>query len=316
MELREQKYVCTLAECHSLSRAAEKLHITQPALSIYIANLEKNTGVPLFDRTGKKFALTYAGEKYVETARKMLELEREYNEEILDIVHKNAGRLVLGVPLRRGSWLIPPAVRRFEEKWPGVRLDIREGNQKDMELMLKDLELDIAILTEDSVPDPNLETRLLFEEKFLIAVSSLDPVNSLAVRKPGDRYARISPSALNGKTLILQNTIQSSRCLEDRIIRNNNILPERIRIIRSIETSMQMAAEGLGICFIRESYAVNMNYIKPVNYYMLDDADHEQKVFAVCHAGIHPAAYLEDMIDILEEQGKLLLQTNQRSAAE
>ena len=82
MDLREQKYVCTLAELGNLTRAAERLYISQPALSIYITNLEKNLGIPLFDRSGKKFTLTYAGEQYVEKAKKMLELEREFCEDI------------------------------------------------------------------------------------------------------------------------------------------------------------------------------------------------------------------------------------------
>ena len=68
MDLREQKYVCTLAELGNLTRAAERLYISQPALSIYITNLEKNLGTPLFDRSGKKFTLTYAGEQYVKRA--------------------------------------------------------------------------------------------------------------------------------------------------------------------------------------------------------------------------------------------------------
>ena len=73
MDLREQKYVCTLAELGNLTRAAERLYISQPALSIYITNLEKNLGTPLFDRSGKKFTLTYAGEQYVKRAEKMLD---------------------------------------------------------------------------------------------------------------------------------------------------------------------------------------------------------------------------------------------------
>lgn len=61
MELKEQRYVCTLAEYGNLTRAADRLYISQPALSIYISNLEKHLGTPLFDREGKKFELTKLG---------------------------------------------------------------------------------------------------------------------------------------------------------------------------------------------------------------------------------------------------------------
>ena len=59
MDLKEQKYVCTLAECKSLTRASERLYISQPALSLYINNVEKNLGAPLFKRNGRKFELTW-----------------------------------------------------------------------------------------------------------------------------------------------------------------------------------------------------------------------------------------------------------------
>ena len=67
-DLKEQKYVCTLAECKSLTRASERLYISQPALSLYINNVEKNLGAPLFERNGRKFELTWLGKQYVEKA--------------------------------------------------------------------------------------------------------------------------------------------------------------------------------------------------------------------------------------------------------
>ena len=61
MDLKEQKYVCTLAECKSLTRASERLYISQPALSLYINNVEKILGARLFERNGRKFELTWLG---------------------------------------------------------------------------------------------------------------------------------------------------------------------------------------------------------------------------------------------------------------
>lgn len=63
MNLKEQEYVCVLAECGNITKAAEKLYISQPALSIYISNLEKTLGVKLFDRSGKRFTLTLGSVK-------------------------------------------------------------------------------------------------------------------------------------------------------------------------------------------------------------------------------------------------------------
>lgn len=85
MELREQKYVLALAECESITKAASRLNISQPALSIYISNLENTLGVKLFNRIGKKLIPTYAGEKYIESAKKIMLLGNNFNMELNDI---------------------------------------------------------------------------------------------------------------------------------------------------------------------------------------------------------------------------------------
>ena len=92
MDLKEQKYVCTLAECKSLTRASERLYISQPALSLYINNVEKILGARLFERNGRKFELTWLGKQYVEKASQMLELERQFEAVRQQTERENAGR--------------------------------------------------------------------------------------------------------------------------------------------------------------------------------------------------------------------------------
>lgn len=186
MDLREQKYVCTLAELGNLTRAAERLYISQPALSIYITNLEKNLGTPLFDRSGKKFTLTYAGEQYVKRAEKMLELEREFNEEIEKISRETAGRIRLGISQRRGCFFLPPVIAEYERRWPEIDLVIREGNLTDLGEMFKNGELDMIVLNRIDVKE-NMDTELLFREEFLAAVPVCHEINEKSeygARKP------------------------------------------------------------------------------------------------------------------------------------
>ena len=306
MDLREQKYVCALAECGNLPRAAEKLYISQPALSIYITNLEKSMGVSLFDRSGKKFTLTYAGERYVEKALKMLELEEDFNREIYDIVCQTAGRLRIGVSQRRGSWLIPPVIAEYEKKWPKVELVIREGNLTVLNDMLKKSELDMIVLNGDDVSG-GMESEILFEEEFLIAVPVRHPVNEKSEYVPGERYRKLKLEYLDGETLILHTPMQSSRNVEDALLKRHRVTPGRIRIIRSNETALQMVAEDLGITFMREGYAVNLKYKKPVNYYIMDTEHHKRTVVVAYKKGQALPDYMQSMVDILKEHGKTFL---------
>ncbi len=120
MNLKEQEYVCALAENGTITAAAKELFISQPALSIYINNLEKSLGVRLFERVGKQFILTYAGEQYVEKAKLILQLSHELDEKLKDITGNYSGRIRIGVQLRRATDFCPlllPLTKRSFREW-------------------------------------------------------------------------------------------------------------------------------------------------------------------------------------------------------
>lgn len=303
MELREQKYVCMLAECQNLTRAAERLYISQPALSLSISNLEKSLGTPLFERKNKKFVLTYAGERYVEKASQMLQLEREFNQEIAHITRQTAGRLRLGISQRRGDWLLPPVIAAYERQWPEIDLVIREGNLSDLTEMLKNHELDMVVLNLDHAPS-DMDTALLFEEEILAAFPEGHPLLQKAEKIDGSPYLRIRPEELAGETLILHSPMQSLRVLEDAILKRHHVKPGRTRVIRSIETSVQMSAEGLGISFVREGYISHLHYSKPVVYCTLDTQPHRQKLVAAYKKDVELPKYMTSMIELLRAEGE------------
>ena len=115
MDLKEQKYVCTLAECKSLTRASERLYISQPALSLYINNVEKILGARLFERNGRKFELTWLGKQYVEKASQMLELERQFEAVRQQTERENAGQERIGNAQRRNIRILPAKLSDKEQ---------------------------------------------------------------------------------------------------------------------------------------------------------------------------------------------------------
>lgn len=304
MDLKEQKYVCALAECRNLTKAAEKLYISQPALSIFLANLERNLGVALFERRGKQLMMTYAGEKYVETARKMLGLELEFKGELNDILIEKAGRIRLGVPQRRAPWLIPPVVAKYKRIYPGIKVSIFDGNLAYLNGLLKDFELDLIIGNKADMA-PEMETELLFQEEFLLAVSAFSPLNEKSQYVPGEKYRKIKPECLDGQDLILHTSWESSRVLEDKIIKKHNIKPASVQIIRGTELLLQLVAEGLGTGFVREGFTTHLHYDKPLNYYTLDTEKHLRSVVVAYKKGKELPGYMKAMIELLKEQARL-----------
>ena len=118
MDLREQEYVVALARHQSITKAAEELYISQPTLSIFLNRLEERMGVPLFDRVGKRLVPTCAGALYVRSAREMLAIQNEFRGELNDMIQGSAGRLRLGLHLRRGRYLLPKVLTEFERSYP------------------------------------------------------------------------------------------------------------------------------------------------------------------------------------------------------
>ena len=93
MDFREMTYITTIADCGSITAAARKLYISQPSLSYIVSKVEQETGAKLFERKNYPLTLTYAGEKYVETARKILSLNDNMRRELMDITGGEKGMI-------------------------------------------------------------------------------------------------------------------------------------------------------------------------------------------------------------------------------
>lgn len=306
MEVKEQRYVCTLADTGNLTKAADQLFISQPALSIYISNLEKRLGVSLFERQGKKFVPTQAGERYVFHARKILEEAKLFDSELTNLISDKAGRLRLGISLLRGPWLMPEVLVEFRKKWPDVELQLREGNMTFLSELLEAHELDMIMINEENL-DPKMESQVLFEEEFLVAVPSGHPLNGKARFTKGQPYGVLEPEDLNDLIFLATTGQQSSRALMEHLLKKYHIHPKRVVTIRGIELNLQLVGEGMGITLVREGFTKFLRYSKPVNLYMLDIPEHRRKVLMSYHPRKTVPAYMTDMMDLLRKRSQEIM---------
>ena len=107
------EYVLTLAEQRSFSKAAQKLYVSQPSLSQYIINLEKQIGTSLFDRSTSPVRLTTAGEAFVETARQIKALEDNFTNRISDLENLRTGSVRIGASSFRSSCMLARSIAAF-----------------------------------------------------------------------------------------------------------------------------------------------------------------------------------------------------------
>src|SRR4051812_40345580 len=96
MELRQLQYALMIAEERNFSRAAKKLHLAQPSLSQQIMKLEKELGIQLFERRPGDLQLTYAGERFIDQASKILDQVEQLKQEMMDVAQNQKGQLIIG----------------------------------------------------------------------------------------------------------------------------------------------------------------------------------------------------------------------------
>lgn len=186
----EMQYIYTIYQEGSFSKAAEKLYLTQPALSIAIHKVEKNIGMPLFDRKRKPLQLTDAGRIYVDTIQKMLLLEKEQQQKLNDIQNLVTGAIRLGGTHYLNAYIMPDILASFNRDYPGVELQIMERSAYELSRMLTGRELDLTFnCSPEFIQDfPRYE---MFEDNILLAVPADDAFNR--------KYARCALTAAQVK---------------------------------------------------------------------------------------------------------------------
>ncbi len=107
MDFKDLTYVLAIAKFQNITKAAESLYITQPTLTKFLQNLEKQLGQKLFKKLGNRFVLTYAGERYTTYAKEILNIKKELDQEMGDLNHNHTGVLKIAFPVMRGTYMLP-----------------------------------------------------------------------------------------------------------------------------------------------------------------------------------------------------------------
>ena len=146
MDLKELNYVVTVANEGSISRAAEKLFMSQSSLSQAIRVLEQDLGTSVFVRTTRGVRPTAAGDAFISHAKQILQQYRTACSEAADIENLNGGTMIFGISTYRGTYLLPPVLKRFRTLYPKVHVEICEMDSIDLEDQLLEGLLDLALI--------------------------------------------------------------------------------------------------------------------------------------------------------------------------
>lgn len=175
--LNEMKYIYTIYEERSFSKAAKKLYISQPALSAMVKKVEKKIGFQLFDRETIPLTITKEGKYYIKCIENILEIESNMQKYFKDLEKLDTGNLVIGSSSFFCAFIIPKLIEKFKKKYPKVEIEVIEGNIKELKEGIENNTIDLILETAISESDENLKVYFYKNEHILLAVPSKWKVN-------------------------------------------------------------------------------------------------------------------------------------------
>ena len=164
-----KELVYTVYQEGSISKAAQKLFISQPSLSVMIQKIEEDVGVPLFDRTSKPIRLTEAGQEYIKATEEMLHIEKSFHNYLEACQNLQTGSLTIGSNQLLSSLVLPRFIGQFLQMYPNIHLNLIDDNSVVLENMATAGQLDLVL--DNHLLDRNLfEQHILRKEWLLLAV--------------------------------------------------------------------------------------------------------------------------------------------------
>ncbi len=300
MDFRELAYIVSIAKHQSVSKAAEELFVTQPTLSKFVQNLEKELDQPLFRRLGNKFLLTYAGERYVEKARIILAEKKELDQELSDIIHENVGELKIAFPIMRGTYMIPNTLPVFRKQFPKVKVTVIEESSAVLEEMLLSGDIDLAFFTLP-IRSPKISHEIISHEEVVLVMAEEHPLVCQSINKPGCKYPWIDAKLLENEEFILQMPDQRTRENVDKIFSEAGIKPNKILEIRNILASVQLAVDGYGMTFVGETHLRHMKLNRTPSCFSVGSPITTTSFVAAYRQGVYLPYYTHQFIQIVKD---------------
>lgn len=236
IDSRQMLAFATLARCGSFTQTAKDLHLTQSAISHTIKALEKDVGVPLFERVGKKVFLTQAGEQLRPSAERILREMHDARTALEEIGAWGRGRLRVGASVTTCQHLLPTVLREFRQSFPECALRIEPGDGPRMVDLLRNNQVDIALMLEPGREEA-LEFRRLFSDELRVLIS---PMHGWA------ELGRVPAEGMVTETLIVYNKGSFSDDLLTGHLRGLGLEPRNTMELGSMEAIKELAKVGVG----------------------------------------------------------------------
>ncbi|POR40447.1 MAG: LysR family transcriptional regulator [Oxalobacteraceae bacterium] len=260
LNLHLLRFFATVAQTGSFSRAAEELHVSQPAISQGVRDFELQVGCRLLDRGARGVRPTREGEALLRHAKTLFAMERAAEEELYALRGLGSGMLRIGASTTIATYMIPTYLGIFHRAYPGVELSIISANTRAIVALLIEHAIDVA-LVEGPVEEPSIVSEAWRQDEMVLIAS---PDHAFA-----NAAEPIDPARISEEIFIVREPGSGSREIVSEALSANKICPIRRLVVGSTEAIKQLVASGLGVAMvsvatIRDQISIGTIVVVPV----------------------------------------------------
>jgi DNA-binding transcriptional LysR family regulator len=245
MTIRQLEVFLAIAHAQSFSRAAERIHLSQPTLSEHMKELEEELGVPLFIRHSRSVSLTEPGRVFEDYATRVVATLAAGRHAIAELDGLKRGSLVVGASTTPGTYVLPARIAKFRQQYPGITVALRIANSRAVEERVRDGEVDLAVIG----------GHVLGPSERCVAAGIVDELQLIVPPDYPVKAGVLTPARLARERLLIREEGSATRQATERALRQAGVSFRPAMELDHTETIKRAVIAGLGVAFVSR-YAV------------------------------------------------------------
>lgn len=304
----EMQYVYEVFKQGSFSKAAEKLCITQPALSIAVKKVEEDLGLPIFNRHSKPIQLTNAGIIYIGKIEQIRNLEKELRSEINDINNLAVGSINIAGTNYINSHVLPIVISQYIKKFPGIKISLIESDSSNLHKLLDDDEIDITFICGD-INAKKYNIQCVFKDTLILAVPTnyvtpaMLPFSMDAHDLERSSYTRKKCLDINHLRTIPFIILRKQNNLHLRslkIFEQAGIEPVIIQELDQLVTAYYFCSQGIGATFV-SSFLATSEHLDGIKYFKVNSTETTRSFYSVTKKNSYIPIAVKEFISLFSQ---------------
>ncbi len=294
MNPRQLQYAVLLSEIGNFSQVAERLNITQPALSKQILSLEKELGTQLFDRERNPVTLTAAGEYFIREARELLYRQTQLTRSMEQFRNGDKGQLTIGITPFRSAYLIPEVVKKVRDKFPGVKVKLVEEGSEALRKDAAEGRFDFAVINLP-VDEGRLDVTLIEPDKLALVIPE-------GMVSPSAEAKEAEFSAFSDIPFVVPGESREMRQLFEKLCASSAVTPQIAAEVVNLTSAWEMACAGVGATLLPLQFVKSKEKSSKVSVVKLKNSFSLRQPAVVIKKGQYLSPYARYAVKLLTEQ--------------